>query len=86
LQADKFERLVHPAIALVTRDAGDAQAVAHVVAHGHVREEGVVLEDHRGAAPVRRDVVDPPAAEHDVAGVGVVEARDHPQRRRLAAA
>jgi hypothetical protein len=50
-----------------------------------VRIKGVVLEDHRDVAVLRRDAVDDALADHDLPGRDVLEAGDHPQRRRLAA-
>ena len=64
----------------------DPQAVSDVVSHVHVWEERVVLEDHRGAAPMHRQVVHAPIPDLNVARVGIVKARDHPESRRLAAA
>jgi hypothetical protein len=85
LEPDEREGLVDPSGPLRRGRALHAQAVAHVVAHAHVREERVVLEDHRGAAAVRGKVVDPTPADDDVARVGVVEPGDHPQGRGLSA-
>ena len=48
--------------------------------------ERVILEHHRDVAILRRPVVDDFAADIDVAGGDFLEARDHAQRRRLAAA
>ena len=54
--------------------------------HGHVRIERVVLEHHGDVAVLRRHVVDDVAADQDLAAGDVLEAGDHAQRRRLAAA
>ncbi len=62
------------------------QAERHVLGHRHVRIERVVLEHHRDVAVLRRHVIDDVAADHDVAVGDVLEACDHPQGRRLAAA
>ena len=59
---------------------------ADVLGDAHVREQRVVLEDHRRAAPVGGTSLMRRLAEHDVADVRLVEAGDHPQRRGLAAA
>ena len=67
-------------------DLGQLQREAHVLAHGHVRVERVVLEDHRDVAVLRRAVVDHLAADLQLAAGDVLEPGDHPQRRRLAAA
>ncbi len=62
------------------------EAEGQVLAHGHVRVEGVGLEHHREAALGFRDVVDPAALDQDVAGGRVVEAGDQAQQGGLAAA
>ena len=51
-----------------------------------MREQRIVLKDHGGLAAVDRNVVDPPRAKKNVAGIGLVETGNHAQRRRLAAA
>ena len=71
---------------LVLGDAGDLQREAHVVGDGHVRVQRVVLEHHRDVAVLRRHVGDVAVADEDVARVDVLEAREHAQRRGLAAA
>ena len=66
------------------------RAERHVVAHGEVGEEGVVLEHHAYAALLGRH--GRPAVDHRAAVdldrplIGVLEAGDHAQKRRLAAA
>jgi hypothetical protein len=62
------------------------QPERHVLEHRHVRIERVILKHHRDVAILRRPVVDDFAADIDVAGGDFLEARDHAQRRRLAAA
>ena len=71
---------------VAARDALHLQAVADVLGDRHVREERVVLEDRVDVARVRRAARDVLAAERDAAGVGLLEAGDHAQRRRLARA
>ena len=56
LEPEHAGDVAHPAVALGARHLAHAQPEADVVAHGHVRVERVVLEDHRDVA---------------VAGVGV---------------
>jgi hypothetical protein len=51
-----------------------------------VRVERVALEHHRHAAVGGRHVVDALAADVDVTGADVFQARDHAQQGRLAAA
>ena len=69
LEADHAQRLADPPCALVPRHLADHQAVAHVVGHVHVREQGVVLEHgvdvavvgrQRGRRPGRRAGRRPP--------------------------
>ena len=62
------------------------EAVGDVVAHAQVGEEGVGLEDHGHGAFVGRQGHHVLPVEDDPSGGGVLEARDHAQRRGLAAA
>jgi len=57
-----------------------------VVVHGHVRVERVALEDHRDVAILRRQVVDDPIADADLAAADLLEAGEHAQGGGLAAA
>ncbi len=54
--------------------------------HGQVRVQRVVLEHHRDVAVLRRHVGDVPVADPDRAGADVLQAREHAQGGRLAAA
>ena len=67
-------------------DLRHLQRERHVLANGHVRIERVVLEDHRDVTVLRRLPVDDVFADPQLALGYVLEASDHPQRRRLAAA
>src|SRR5262245_16544966 len=62
------------------------QAEGHIVEGRHVRIERVILEYHGDVAIFRRQIVDHLTADADVAGGDFLQPRDHPQRRRLAAA
>ena len=62
------------------------QSVLDVLGHGHVREEGVVLEDRVDRPLGGSDARHVDALQLDAAGVGTLEAGDHAQRRRLARA
>ena len=55
-------------------------------AHGHVRVQRVVLEDHRDVALLAAAAVDDLVADDRAAAADLLEARDHAQRRGLAAA
>ena len=85
-QAHRLQHVVDSRSALRAVDALHAQAVGDVVGHAHVRKERVVLEDGVEIPRVRRPVGDVGAAELDPALVRALEARDQPQRRRLARA
>ncbi len=50
------------------RHAPHAQRKLDVAAHGHVRIERVALEHHRDVALLRREPIDPPLADVDLAG------------------
>ena len=66
--------------------AAGAQAVGDVLRHGHVREQGVVLEDDADVALVGRQMVDGGAVDQHAAGRLADEARDDAQQGGLAAA
>jgi len=83
---EPFDHRVRPVPAFDPFDA--MAAVQDVLFHGHVREEGQVLE-HVADGPLRRRKV--PAGseqglslEPDHAGIGSHEARDRAERKRLA--
>ena len=67
-------------------EAGVLEAEGEVLAHGHVRVEGVGLEDHGEAAVGGAGLGDVAAVDGDAAGGGAVEAGDEAQQRGLAAA
>src|SRR5579862_25688 len=71
---------------LAARNSPDAEPERDVVVHRHVREQGVLLEDHVHGPPVRRHRRHVVAVEQYAARVRRDEPGDHPQRRRLAAA
>ena len=68
------------------RHALDLQPVLDVLRDGHVREQGVLLEDGVDVAAACRQRGDVDAAEFDHAGGRLLEPRDHAQHRRLARA
>src|SRR6185437_730992 len=57
-----------------------------VLAHRHVRVERIALEDHRDVARAGREPVHVALADPDRPSGRLLEPRDHPQGRRLAAA
>src|SRR5262245_35536747 len=66
--------------------AAHAQREGDVLEHREVWVEGIVLEHHREVAVARWSVVHEPSADQQVAGGDVLDPRDHPEQRRLAAA
>ena len=62
-----------------------AKAVGNVLGDGHVREQGVVLEDGVDVALVGRYPLHRLARDHDVAFGGIFEPRQHAERGGLAA-
>ena len=86
LDAQHGGRLTHAARDLVLRVAAHLQAEGHVVEHGLVRIERIVLEHHGDVALHRRQVVHHALADPHFAGSDLLEPRHHAQRRRLAAA
>ena len=85
-EAEHRSDLVHAAPPLRLRHLPELEPVGEVVPHRHVRVERVVLEDHRDVALLGRLVGDVQVADVDVSHGDVLEAGDHPQQRRLAAA
>ncbi|GMA32050.1 hypothetical protein GCM10025875_20420 [Litorihabitans aurantiacus] len=85
-EADEVERLLDDAPALRRADLAQLEPVADVLGHGHVREERVGLEDHAEAAALGRGARGVDAVDEDRARRRDGVAREHAQRRRLAAA
>ena len=85
-EPDQPQHLVDPALHVRLVDALAPQPEGDVVEDREVREERVALEDGVDVAPVGRQPDDVAVAEVDRALVRLLEAADHPQRRRLAAA
>ena len=65
--------------------AGACAARRRCSGHGEMGKQRVVLEHHRGAALVARQVIDRPVLDQHRARIGLDEARDDLQRRGLAA-
>ena len=85
-QVENRGRLVDAALNLALINLAQFEAEGQVVSHGHVRVEGVALEDHGDVAVLWSDVVDHLVADQQGAVGDVFEARDHAQRGGLAAA
>ena len=85
LQLHELEQLSDAGVDLLLRPLADRQAERDVVAHRHVLERGVVLEDEADAALLRRDPGRVLAEDHDLALVRLLESRDDAEQRGLAA-
>jgi hypothetical protein len=70
----------------IARGAGNGQRKGDVLAHGEMRIERIGLEDHGYAAFGRAHSGDIDAIDDDGAGTHFLQAGDHAQHRRLAAA
>jgi hypothetical protein len=75
-----------PAVDRLLVVARDLQGEGHVVVDRHVRVERVGLEHHGDAALDGRHVVDDHAVDLQRAAGDLLQPRDHPQKRGLAAA
>ncbi len=66
--------------------AGQVQGEGHVLAHAHVRVQGVGLKHHRQVTLGRADFGNVPAIQFDGAVTDFFQAGDQPQQRGLATA
>ena len=85
-QTDEREQLLHPALLLGLGSAANAQRIGDVFADREMGKQRQRLEHHAEVAPMRRDGGDVGAVEQDPPGARLLEAGDHAQQRRLAAA
>ena len=85
LDAEDLGRLVDAFGDLGLGELAHLEPERHVVVHGHVRVQRVVLEHHRDVAVLRGQIVDHPLADRDLPGGDLLQAGDHAERGRLAA-
>src|SRR5579884_2683175 len=85
-EADELQRLADAAPQIAALHLAPTEAERDVLEDRQVREERIRLEDGVHVALVRRQRRDITAAELDPPGRRLLEASDHAQRRRLAAA
>ena len=85
-QVEQLRCLVDAAVSLLLRGARDLQRKPHVLANGHVRVQGVVLEDHRDVAFLGRQPGHVTVADPDAAPVDELQAGQHPKAGGLPAA
>ena len=72
-------RLFDAAFDLVLGGFPQFQAESHVLKHGHVRIQRIVLEHHRDVAVFRRDIIDQLFADVQFAVGNLFQAGDHTQ-------
>src|SRR5690606_35065620 len=85
-EPDQLQHPLDPLRDLGARQLAQLEGEGHVVEHGHVRPQRVVLEHHGRGAALRWQVRDVPAVDHDLAHVGSEEPGDDAQGGGLAAA
>src|SRR2546423_12161625 len=83
---DELEQLLDAACDLLLGRLAHAEAEGHVLAHCHVAERRVVLEDEAHPALARRRLGTVVAVDPDASRVGLLEAGDRAQECGLAAA
>ena len=86
LDLEDPRRPPHALVDLLLRQLAQLEPEGEVLLDGHVRVERVALEDHRDVPVLRSQVVDDSVADADLAVADLLEAGEHPQRGRLAAA
>src|SRR5690606_13811815 len=86
IEPDEGERIDRALVRFSPAHSASTQTERRVLDDAEVREQRVRLEHHPDIALVRGDARDIPATEHHGAAVIRLEAREHAQRRRLAAA
>ena len=78
-QPHQFQQLVDPLTLCRLVDAADRKAEGDVPAHGHVAEQGVVLEDESEAAILDAGVRQLLSRDPHASGVRLLQPGDHPQ-------
>ena len=86
LERDELQQLFAPLAPLCRRHAPHAQGELDVLRHGHVAEQGVVLEHHAHAALPGGQLRDVAPMQRDAPVVDRREPRERAQQRALAAA
>ena len=86
LQAHVFQRRGDLGADLRGGSLRHLQRERDIAFDGHMREQRVALEHHPHRPPLRRPAGEVLAVQQHAAAIGEVEAGDHAQQRRLAAA
>src|SRR5205085_12533825 len=82
---DELEQLGDARPDPLARELPDLEPERHIVAHGHVLERRVVLEDEPDVPAARGGLRAIGPADHEPAGGGDLEPRDDPEQRGLPA-
>jgi hypothetical protein len=72
LQTQNFGGIVHPFLDLSFGDMTQLEAKGHIVVDGHVRVQGIVLEDHGDVAIFGVDPIDNALTDFDVTFAGLL--------------
>ena len=84
LEPHELQRAAHPPAAALGIDAAHVQRERQVLPDGHVRKQGVVLEDHADAPPPRRHLLHGAPGDADDARRRRLETGQHHQAGGLA--
>ena len=86
LNLQNLGSLADALVDLVLGHLAQLQTESHVLVNGHVRVQGVVLEDHRDVAVFRGNVVDQTVTDVHLTAGDLLQTGDHTQGGGLAAA
>jgi hypothetical protein len=85
VELEELRDVLDLSLDLALRRAPHLEAVTKVLAHAHVRIEGIALEDHRDVPVARRELRHFAAVDRDPAIRDLLEAGEHAEERRLPA-
>src|ERR1700722_7533442 len=77
IEAAEPSRASGPRVALSLLYLSEYERKPHILPHGHVRIERVILEHHRDVPILRIEVIDHPIADPDPAAGYLLKASDH---------
>ena len=86
LDVEDLGGLFDSSLDLFFSDLAQLQTERHVVEHGHMRVQSIVLEHHRDVSVFRGHVVHSLVFDEQLAVGNLLQTCDHTQRRRFAAA
>ena len=75
--------LMYLLIDFILRNLTKLQTKCHVIIHGHMRIQSVVLENHRDISVLRLYIVHSLAIDEKITGRDILKACDHTKCRRL---